>query len=395
MNVVCRYYAYRATVSAGFYLPVSVVYMRANGLSLGAVGTVQAVFLFVLVAAEVPTGYVGDRLGRRAALALGNASVAAVMVGFVAAETAVGFGLAFGLWAVAWTFRSGTASAWLYELLAGVGQADEYTRIEGRSSAVLAAVSAVTALVGAALYTVDPALPFLANAALALAGLPVLASLPATDRTDAADDRDPLGVRAALAVLRAQVRRADVRWLVAYAALFNVVFSLSRVFEQPATRAVGVPVAGLGVFYATVKLVSAGSGAVAGRAEDLLGRRGVLFLLVPAYGAAYGVSALVPLAIVPALLVSRGLTALARPVRNGYLNDRLDDVGRATVLSGVSMALSVASGTANALGGHVAQRVGPVTFLVITTVAVAAAGAALWVATNPVRRPDRSATPAD
>lgn len=392
IGVVGRYYTYRATVSAGFYLPVSVVYLRANEVSLAGIGTVQAVFLFTLVASEVPTGYVGDRLGRRAGLALGNLLTATVMAGFVLAESVVGFGFVFALWGFAWTFRSGTASAWLYELLATVGRRDEYTRVDGRSRGLLASTSAVAALGGAALYGVDPRLPFLANGVLALSGLPVLATLPQTaggDSTDPeaveSDADDSFGVASAVGVLRDELARADLRWLVVYAALFNVAFSLSRVFEQPAMRAVGVPVAGLGVFYAAVKLVSAGSSTLAGRAEATFGRRGVLFGLAPVYGLVYGLAALVPVAIVPALFLSRGVTSLTRPVRNGYLNDRIDDVGRATVLSGVSMALSLASGVANVVGGRLAERFGTVPFLVATTVALAVLGVALWIVTNPVR----------
>ncbi|MEZ3145689.1 MFS transporter [Halobaculum sp. MBLA0143] len=394
IGVVGRYYAYRATVSAGFYLPVSVVYLQANDVSLAGIGTVQAVFLFVLVLSEVPTGYVGDRLGRRAGLALGSLLTATVMAGFVLAESTAGFAVVFALWGFAWTFRSGTASAWLYELLAAVDRDDEYTRVDGRSRGLLAGTSAAAALGGAALYGVDPRLPFVANGVLALLGLPVLATLPRTSATnpeadgaDGADVADGLGLGGAVRVLRDELGRADLRWLVVYAALFNVAFSLSRVFEQPAMRAVGVPVTGLGVFYAAVKLVSAASSTLAGQAEDLLGRRGVLFGLAPVYGLVYGLAALVPAAIVPALFVSRGATSLTRPVRNGYLNDRIEDVGRATVLSGVSMALSLASGAANVVGGQFAERFGTVSFLVVTTVAVAALGVVLWLVTDPVRTP--------
>lgn len=391
IGVVGRYYTYRATVSAGFYLPVSVVYLRANDVSLAGIGTVQAVFLFTLVASEVPTGYVGDRLGRRAALALGSLLTATVMAGFVFAESVVGFGVVFALWGFAWTFRSGTASAWLYELLATVGRSDEYTRVDGRSRGLLSGISAVAALGGAALYGVDPRLPFVANAALALAGLPVLATLPRTAETDGPSDTDgpdtddSFGVASAVRVLRDELGRTELRWLVVYVALFNVAFSLSRVFEQPAMRAVGVPVAGLGVFYAAVKLVSAGSSTLAGRTEDTFGRRGVLFGLAPIYGLAYGLAALVPVAIVPALFLSRGVTSLVRPVRDAYFNDRIDDVGRATVLSGVSMALSLASAVANVVGGQLAERFGTVPFLVGVTVTLAGVGVGLWLLTNPVR----------
>jgi MFS family permease len=353
------------------------------------------------VLSELPTGYLGDRLGRRAALALGNTVVVAVMLGFTVADSSLDFVAVYAFWAVGWTFRTGTVDAWLYELLARRDADDEYARISGRSDSTVLVVSAVAALTAGLLYTVDPAAPFVANAALASLGVPLLFTIPETrgSEADAGADGERgaaghLGVREAVGVLRAQLSRPAIRWVVAYAALFNLAFSVTRVFEQPAMRAVGVPVAGLGVLYAGFKLVSAAAAGVAGPIEDRLGTHGVLLLMVPVVGVAYASFAVVPLLLLPALFVRRGLQRITRPVRNGYVNDHISGVGRATVLSGVSMVLTLVSGAANVLGGRVAATVGPVQFLAATGVGVAVLAGLLWVATDPVRAPSGDAVPA-
>ncbi|MXR40279.1 MFS transporter [Halobaculum sp. WSA2] len=403
-SLVRRYYLYRASLSSGFYVPVSVVYMESRGLGLPEIGLVQGTFLFSMVVWELPTGYLGDRLGRRTALALGSVVTVAVMAGFALADSTLGFAAVYALWAVAWTFKTGTADAWLYELLASGGDEDEFSRITGRADSTLRLVSGGAALSAGLLYTLDPALPFLANAALAAIGLPVLFTLPRTHGADGrgpedpddgvpssdedpSPDRDPspIGVREAAGVLREQLSRPSIRWIVAYAALFNLVFSVTRVFEQPAMRSVGVPVAGLGVLYAGFKLVSAVASSVTGAVHDRLGTRGVLFLLVPVVGVTYGAFALLPVLVVPALFVRRGLQRITRPVRTEYVNDRVEDVGRATVLSGVSMALTLVSGTGNVLGGRIAEAVGPVRFLSTVGVVVSLAGGILWIGTRPIR----------
>jgi MFS family permease len=401
VSLVRRYYLYRATLSSGFYIPVSVVYMESQGLGLAAIGLAQGAFLFSMVLSELPTGYLGDRLGRRAALALGNTVVVAVMLGFTVADSPLDFVAVYAFWAVGWTFRTGTVDAWLYELLARRDADDEYARISGRSDSTVLVVSAVAALTAGLLYTVDPAAPFVANAALASLGVPLLFTIPETrgSEADAGADGERgaaghLGVREAVGVLRAQLSRPAIRWVVAYAALFNLAFSVTRVFEQPAMRAVGVPVAGLGVLYAGFKLVSAAAAGVAGPVEDRLGTHGVLLLMVPVVGVAYASFAVVPLLLLPALFVRRGLQRITRPVRNGYVNDHISGVGRATVLSGVSMVLTLVSGAANVLGGRVAATVGPVQFLAATGVGVAVLAGLLWVATDPVRAPSGDAVPA-
>ncbi|MFT4882559.1 MAG: MFS family permease [Natronomonas sp.] len=383
VSLVRRYYLYRATLSPGFYIPVSVIYMEAQGLGLADIGFVQGAFSLAMVVAELPTGYIADRLGRRDALGLGNAIVVAVMIGFTVADSTADFTAVYVLWAVGWTFRTGIADAWLYELLAQRDAADEHARISGRPDSTLRVVSAVTALVAGVLYTVDPATPFLANAGLAAFGIPLLFTLPRTGRTS--DDDPGIGVREAANVLREKLFQPSIRWIVVYAALFHLAFSVTRVFEQPAMRSVGVSITGLGVLYAAFKLVSAVASSAAGPLQDRLGPHGVLLLLVPVVGIAYASFSVIPLLLVPALFVRRGIQRVTRPVRNEYINQRLEDVGRSTVLSGVSMVLTLASGTANVLGGRVAAAVGPLPFLSATGVAVATIGGVLWLTTRPVR----------
>lgn len=390
-GLILRYYAFRMTNSAGFYVPIAVLYLLDQGYGLDFVGLAYAVFSFAMVAAEIPTGYVGDWLGRRGSLAVGSSLRTATLVGYVVADSPLAYLAVHVLWATGWAFRSGTQDAWLYEVLKARFDADEYARVDGRGSSILLVTSAAAAIAGAFLYGVDPALPFLANAGLAALGLPILFTFPAV-ATETSDD-EVFTVREAVSVLRLQVGRPELRWLVAYLALFSGLFSVTRVFEQPALDAVGIPVAGFGVLYAGFKLVSAGAAATAGWFEEHLGARTMFALLVPAVGLAYASVALVPLLVVPLLFFNRGRRIVTRPIRNKYLNDRLDDVGRATVLSGASMVLSLSAGVAKVVGGWLAASTGPVAFLPWAGVAVAAAAGLLWSATRPVRPLSDPSTP--
>ncbi|HKL28842.1 MAG TPA: MFS transporter, partial [Natrialbaceae archaeon] len=313
-RLIPRYYAYRATNSAGLYLPIAVYFLVDRGYDNGFVLFSYAVFSLASVAAEIPTGYLGDLVGRRGSLALGSLLRFAALGTYPFVETKLAILAIHGVWATGRTFRSGTVDAWLYETLKARFDESEYARIEGRGSTVLLVTSAAGAIAGALLYTVDPAYPFLANAGLALLGLPILFTFPAV-ATGASDD-EVFTVREAVRTLRLQAGRPAIRWLVVYAAIFQATFSVTRSLEQPALNAVGIPVAGLGVLYAAFKLVSAGAASTAGWFEEALGARGVFALLVPLYAVAYAALAVVPLAIVPLLFVNRSRRPVTRPVRN-------------------------------------------------------------------------------
>ncbi|WP_152417885.1 MFS transporter [Haloferax mucosum] len=391
-SVIWRYYAYRVTGATGFYLPVSILYLRHEGFGLAFIGAAQAAFLFGMVIAEIPSGYLGDRIGRRASLAVGNGLRASAMVGLVLATSPVAYLVVKVVWAFGWAFRSGTQNAWLYELLKQYFDESEYARIEGRGKTGLLITSAATAIAGGYLYSIDAALPFVVNAALAAFGIPMLYTLPAVGDGATDSDDSVFTVREAVHMLRVQAKRPAVRWLVAYAALFNGLFGMTRTFEQPALDSLGVSVVGLGVLYAGFKLVSAGAASTVGVLEARLGIRGTFALLAPVFGIVYASIALSPVFLVPMLVCYRSTRVVIAPLRNQYLNDRLGDVGRATVLSGASMVLSTASGTANLVGGAIADSLGPVAFLPWAGLAVAGAAAVLWIATSPVRERDGSVT---
>ena len=275
-------------------------------------------------------------------------------------------------------------------------------------------VVAVAALLAGMLATIEWTLPFVANAVLAAAGIPVLFTLPETnertaepvddgtgpgeigqtgagdgnDSDDKAPSSDRFSVRDATHLLHVQANRPEIRWLVAYVGLFYVLFQATRVFEQPAAVAVGMPIPALGALYAGFKLVSAGASAMTGLVQDRLGTRGALLLVAPVVGITYASAAFVPLFVVPVLFLNRGIHRIIVPLRNQYLNDRIDDVGRATVLSGVSMVLSLAAGLNNIVAGQIAEMTGPVAFLAGAGAIIASLAAFLWYAVRPVR--DRS-----
>lgn len=379
---VARYYAYQVTNAAGFYLPISLLFLQDKGFGLFFVGLSGAVFNFAFLTVEIPGGYIGDRFGRKASLLVSSGLRGAAMAAYPFAESAATFVVLWVLWASGQTFRSGSLSAWLYEHLDEHGAASTYARIEGRGRTARLLFSAGAALAGGYLYTVDIRLPFLVNATLALVGIPLLLSFPDVDH-DRADDRFSLSE--AVESLRVQAERPDIRWFVLFLALFWGIFQVSRNFTQPAVNAVGVPVTGLGVLYAAFQLVSAGAASLSGWLEQWVGIR-TFFLLLPAvFALSYASIAAVPLAVVPALFLYRGSMNVIVPFRNKYLNDRIEDVGRATVLSGTQMVLTLGASVASLVGGVVADATGPVAVIYLVGVAVSLLAGVLWIATSPVR----------
>jgi predicted MFS family arabinose efflux permease len=283
--------------------------------------------------------------------------------------TFVQLAIVYATWAVGQTFRSGSDDAWLYDLLGETNETSEFANIKGRAVGIGLAIGAVTTFAGgvfadAANYSV----PFFATAAVTALGIPILLSVPETG-----DGGGNFSPKMAAHVIRSKLARPPLRGFVLYFALFFGVVNMAYIFDQPIIRDVvlerGVPDTAsntaVSASYAVFSLFGAAASYRAGWIRERVGIRnwfvgaplllGLSYLSLPIFG---------PLAF-PVFMLARGLTNVSTTLGNQYVNDRVDSVGRATVLSAAGMLYSLAVVPFELAGGVVADVLSPTGALAI------------------------------
>ncbi|MFC5970361.1 MFS transporter [Halomarina salina] len=390
-RLVGRFYAYRALSASGFVMPVLTLYLLAQDVSLAGVGLAGGAFFAGTLLAEIPTGYVGDRVGRRNSLLLGSLVVATAHAGFALSSSLPAFVASWGLWGVGSTFRTGSADAWLYDSLAEADATDAFTRVRGRGFSAYLVTAGVTALAGGVLYEVGHSLPFVAAAVTSLLSGLVVLTLPEpavtaeSDRFTLAEARDALGTIAG---------SRSLRRFVLVVAVVRAVPETAEVFVQPVATAAGLRPAALGPLYCVLMLVAAVGSAAAERTERLGVARwfavGPLFL-----AATFALGAVVPAVALPAFAVSRGVDALTSTLASSELNDRIVSRGRATTLSAASLVYSLAFMTARFLGGSLADRTTPLVALTLFGFGAVAVVAVVGALGDPFRTESAETARAD
>jgi MFS family permease len=357
--LVLKYYLYQATVTFGFFWPVFTIFLLNRGLTYTQLGLLSSVSAGVVIVGEIPSGYVGDRIGRRNSLLVGSALLALSLFGFVFARTFAAFVGLWILWGLGSAFRSGSGDAWLYDALKDRSDEGQYTRIRGRGGSVNQWVSAGTMLAAGGLYSLDPRLPFLASGLLIVSSVPILLSLPETG--DSAADDAQFTVLDALPVLRRRLSEPPLRSFVLYIALFFGIASAADKFIQPiTTQTLGFPITSLGPLYAGFTVIAAIASYFAGDIEKLLSTQWAVLLIPLVVGVFFIVPLAVPLAAFPLFFVMKSANVVMRPIASGYINDRTESVGRATILSAASMVYALARLPLKPLSGVVADATTPI-----------------------------------
>lgn len=385
---ILKYYCYVATDAAWFVMPIWTLFILDQGLSFTQASVLNAVWWGAKVFGEVPTGFVGDRIGRRNSLLVGSAvsTVAILVFGLLSSFPA--FVAVYLVWGIGTTFRSGAESAWLYDTLSERTDEAEFTRIRGRGNALRQVSLAVSALLGGYMAGIDIYLPFLATAALAAVGGTVAWTIPknrayrgecaGADATADCPDPDDFGPRDALPVIRDTLARPPLRAFVLAVGLFYALAWSTAMFTQPIvedlalgaglSEATLVPL--LGWLYAAFSAVSAVVSYHAERIEGWVGPERWALVAPAALGVVFLATLLVPLLAIPAFFLMRALLNATDVLKDRYLNDHADSVGRATVLSAAAMLFGLARVPFRVLSGVVGDATSPIG-------AVAAVGAAL------------------
>ncbi|MCY3733197.1 MAG: MFS transporter [Chloroflexi bacterium] len=354
------YYLFYGVSGFLIWMPIWVIYLQEfRGMSLTQIGSIEAIFWITVVLAEVPTGAVADRWGRRISLAIGGAMFCLGSVVFAFSSTYVVLLVAYLTIAVAMTMYSGAGHALVYDTLRQLGRTKEYEKHIGRSEAMAFGAMLIATLLGGPLVAlIGYSATILVGAIFMGAAGAVALFLHEPPRSEAdfairASSRQagqngvaPEGRRSVLGNMLGGVlvvwRSKLLLWYILLATLLSgVILTTTDFLLQPFVVHHGVnPASGVDAGFAySGMLMSPVAGMVVGSllaawiASRLGERRS---LLIPLVGG--GLILLAPtlwdslwvVGAIGLLAVIRGMT---RPIATGYINRRIPSDQRATVLS--------------------------------------------------------------
>jgi len=361
-----------------FYLPVMTIYLFYHGLDLFQVSVMSSVIVAVQFLAEVPSGIVADRWGRKPAWVLAVTLQLAGEVWFFFARSFWEFGCIAVLSGLGYAFASGAIEALIYDTLPEEDREAHMKQAMGKIMAAQFAGNLVAFLAsGLILLQTTPARFALAiglTAASVAVGWVITLFIFEPQQSTA---NRPQGawwwnVRDGLGLLRGNPGLRRIALLMVLSDPFS--FYLMS-YYQPFFANAGVASAWFGPVLAVGSLLAGLASRYAYLFEARLGMRLGLLVGTGLPGIIYVLMVPVrhPALAVGLVLLQYGVMYAARPLLRTYVNGFIAAENRATVLSIIQLFSSVYLALMGLALGWIGDRSLPGLFAVMGVVVLAAA----------------------
>jgi len=334
-----KMYAYKLLSEFYLILPVLIPYYKANGLADSQVFIIQAVYTACLLIFEIPSGYLADVIGRRPALIIGAALIPLGLSIYAIGSGFLWFILAECVLACAASLRSGTDIAMIWDSLKESQQTSQFSVLQGRTEMFTRIGTAISSILGGILGLIALRLPFLVNIATGL----IMAVIALTLREPAREQaRGKNPWKEILMVIRFCLHHSLIRKLMAFWSIMMAsgligVWSYFLYFQD-----LRLSIGYYGFLFAIYQLTCGLGAQLSGMLEKLMGRRFLFFLpllLVLSFSLLGGVRSLW---LIPVICLNGFLWNVVGPALFNLVNRDTDSAVRATVISTVNMAGSLA-----------------------------------------------------
>ena len=335
------------------FLATYVLWLQKVGLRLDEIAFVDIIFNLGILVFEVPTGVIADRFGRRVSFILSCIVRGTALIGLAFGVTFPMIAALMFLAAIGETMASGASESWLISNL----RKDVRVRDVYRTLALIGGITSIIGgTIGAALYAVSPGMMWTASGAMLAVAAVIAAFAPEGPKDALGDIPMPMSaiIRETVALGRRLVREVRlVRIIVinAFATAGAGLFWQLAVIDEATGWAAGC----VWISFVLAGILGAWAAQLApqSQARALLGLSIGLWVLLPL---GWLTNAWVAL---PFFLLGIFVPAFLKPNLLEMMNSQIPDKIRASALSMLSFATSVAGVGGVLLAGWLGEVFGP------------------------------------
>ncbi|MDA1316916.1 MAG: MFS transporter [bacterium] len=320
-----------------FWIAVWVLYYL-KFTNYAGIGLLESIMITTAVLGEIPTGAIGDLLGKKKTMMLAFvcAGFGNMIMGFAPSFSLLGIGLLFV--SLGYTFESGTVHALVYDSLKSIKKEATFDKVLSNISSVRMTTMGVVSIIGGYLYTIYPGLPFIVLGLCQVIGIGVcfLLTEPKIDTVTFSMRNYLLQTKTGFQQLfkNSKIRLQSIMII----ALTTIIVINGQILIETQLVGQGYSPQQLGVIIAIMFLLSAAIGQLTPLVSRWLGRWGGFILISLIIALTMVIIPLVGIVLGTIIIMSRnGLIELFGNSASVMINETTESKYRATTLSTYSM----------------------------------------------------------
>ncbi len=341
-----------------FYAPVGTLYLQNRGLNFLQINSIWAAIVGIMFFAEVPTGLIADKIGRKNSIIMALALQLLGEILYIFAHSYLAFIILAIISGIGFSFASGSVEALVYDTLKEDGKESEMKRVSGLRGGASELARMTAPLVAALLIMgieLSKFILLIVMTCISVAiALLISLKLQEPKLPYAHSEMNPIELlKDGLRLLR---DNKSLQGIVLLSLLATPFVNYLTNFYQPYFLQSHVPTIWLGLSLSFASLLGFLASKYAYAFEHYLGMKMAVLISTMLPGVFYLLMAFIFQPIVSVILfcLAYGSTSIQNPLFAEYRNIHIESHNRATVLSLISML----SGFYVALMGLVIGRIG-------------------------------------
>jgi MFS family permease len=329
---ITKIYYFDFFISFIFVGPIIVLFIESRGISFKDIMILQSIFAIAIFALEVPTGIIGDRLGRKKTITIASFILVVSHICYVLSDSFIEFLFAEILFAFAFAMFSGTIEAFIYDTLLELNKEDEFKKILGKKNFIGYISSGLGAIMGGLLAKISLDFVFYANTLTLIVAPFIALSLTEPNYKKSTQKR---AYKEIIDISKKIFfNGSNLKWIVVFSAIVYA-FNQSVFWTyQPYLKLCGVDLVYFGIIFASFQVVAAYSSKYAHNIEAKIGTFGSLILIVVMVGVSEILMGsfiyLFSFILIYAQQFARGFKAV---IISDIINKEANSTYRATILS--------------------------------------------------------------
>ncbi|AEM84444.1 MFS transporter [Streptomyces violaceusniger] len=347
-SVTRPFYVYAVLANTLFQRGVFVLFLQQRGFSAGQVALLQTLLYLGSGLAELPTGVIADRIGRRASIVIGQMLIAGCLLGQGTFSNYWVFLTLFIGQGVGMACVSGSDTALLYDLLVRRGATANYVKIKSRFTMLGTVTSGAAIVLGGQLQQISWGVVYVGSAAcLALAVVELMSGVPEIRGADAVDEQDGAEEHGDATAWRAMLRVATpaLVTLVVVSGLMHATLTPYIIFAQKTLSDQGAGTALVSVVISAGFFAGGLTPLLSDRADRRIGYRVIVPVSLLTLAAALGLSGLgLVWVTIAAFLALVGIPEITAVLVDNVFNEAVPSRHRASLLSMIAFVESALIG---------------------------------------------------